>query len=185
MTQTAAAYPQAGNLAALTIAVQALLDTGYHTVGPAVWDGTRWTQSMANGNGSDATFEGLSTRVDALETDDTADDAAIAAISALDTATAYVADGAIAIDKKSVALTKASAGAYTLAAPDATSKPVDIVSNTAFAHVLTFTGDTLADGVAGSPHTTATFAAFKGASLRLVPYNGLWHLVSINGVVIT
>ncbi|HJP60592.1 MAG TPA: hypothetical protein VJ865_11345 [Gemmatimonadaceae bacterium] len=100
----------------------------------------------------------------------------------------YGEDGAIAVPTKdtNVILSKGSAGAYTLAAP---SKAQDglrltITSKTAFAHVVTATS-LIGDGVSGSPHTTATFAAFVGASILLVAVNGVWNEVGTKGVTVT
>jgi len=76
------------------------------------------------------------------------------------------------------AMTKASALAIVLPAP---SKAQDglvlqFTNLTAVAHVITATS-LLADGVTGGPHTTATFAAFVGASLTLMAQNGLWNVI--------
>jgi hypothetical protein len=84
-------------------------------------------------------------------------------------------------------LTKATAlGTTTFGAPgkDQDGLRVTFTSQTAAAHVITAT--TLwGDGVSGSPHTTATWAAFIGASLTVVAENGLWNVVSSVGVTIT
>jgi hypothetical protein len=86
-----------------------------------------------------------------------------------------------AILNKATALTST-----TLAAPSVASNGVrlTLTSATAAAHVLTATS-LLADGASGSPHTTATYAAFKGASLVLEACNGLWNVVGNVGVTIT
>lgn len=84
-------------------------------------------------------------------------------------------------------LTKATAlSSTTLGAPakDQDGLRVTITSQTAAAHVITST-TLLADAVSGSPHTTATFAAFIGASLVLQADNGLWNVISAVGVTIT
>ena len=84
-------------------------------------------------------------------------------------------------------ITKATALATTtLAAPSADSNGVEftITSMTAAAHVITAT-TLLGDAVSGSPHTTATFAAFIGATLTLVACNGLWNVKGSVGVTIT
>lgn len=84
-------------------------------------------------------------------------------------------------------LTKATAlGTTTFAAPgkDQDGLTVTFTSQTAAAHVITAT--TLwGDAVSGSPHTTATFAAFIGASLMVKADNGIWNIVSAVGVTIT
>lgn len=84
-------------------------------------------------------------------------------------------------------LMKATAlASTTLAAPakDQDGLRVRFTSQTAAAHVITAT--TLwGDGVSGSPHTTATFAAFIGATLTVQADNGIWNVVSSVGVTIT
>lgn len=84
------------------------------------------------------------------------------------------------------AILKATAAAITLAAPSKAQDGETIVftSDTAAAHVITATS-LIADGVSGSPHTTATFAAFIGATITLQAQNGLWNMVSTKGVTIT
>lgn len=67
-------------------------------------------------------------------------------------------------------LTKGSAAALTIAAPAAPGLEITIISDTAFAHVLTFTGNTLRGGTAAV--ATATCAAQKGASITLVSLFG-------------
>lgn len=84
------------------------------------------------------------------------------------------------------AITKATAAAITLVAP---SKAQDglvlqFTSLTAAAHVITATS-LLGDAVSGSPHTTATFAAYIGASLTLQAQNGIWNVTASVGVTIT
>lgn len=84
-------------------------------------------------------------------------------------------------------LTKATAlASTTLAAPgkDQDGLQVTFTSQTAAAHVITATS-LLGDAVSGSPHTTATFAAFIGASLVVKADNGIWNVVSSVGVTIT
>lgn len=84
------------------------------------------------------------------------------------------------------AITKATAAAIVLVAPSKAQDAETIVftSDTAAAHVITAT-TLLGDAVSGSPHTTATFAAFIGATLTLQAQNGLWNVVSAVGVTIT
>lgn len=93
----------------------------------------------------------------------------------------YGEDGAIAVPNKNttVFLTKATAGAYTLAAPTLAQDGVrlTIASKTDAAHVITATG-LVADGATGSPEDVITLAAFKGAGCVLVAGGGLWHVVS-------
>ncbi len=85
------------------------------------------------------------------------------------------------------AITKATALATsTLAAPSKAQDGVQVcfTSLTAAAHVITAT-TLFADAVSGSPHTTATFAAFIGATFTIEAQNGLWNIVSATGVTIT
>ena len=88
-------------------------------------------------------------------------------------------DGAIPIASGIVMLTKGSAAAVTLAAPTAAQNgtTIRIVSNSLFAHVVTFTGSTLWNGTTGAK-ITATFPAFKGAGLCVVASGGSWFLAS-------
>lgn len=81
---------------------------------------------------------------------------------------------------------KASAAAITLVAPSKAQDGLTITftSLTAAAHVITAT-TLLGDAVSGSPHTTATFAAYIGASLTLQAQNGIWNVISSVGVTIT
>ncbi len=83
-------------------------------------------------------------------------------------------------------ITKATAAAITLVAPSKAQDGLTLVftSLTAAAHVITAT-TLLADAVTGSPHTTATFAAFIGASLTLQAQNGLWNVIAAVVVPIT
>jgi hypothetical protein len=98
-------------------------------------------------------------------------------------------NGAIPVPDKNTTylLTKASAlASTTLAAPgkDQDGLTLTFTSQTAAAHVITAT--TLwGDGVSGSPHTTATWAAYIGASLTVKADNGIWNIVSAVGVTIT
>lgn len=93
---------------------------------------------------------------------------------------AQTTEGAITIARKIVVLTHADAGAYTLAAPSALQDGMEMVftAGVAAAHVITATG-LLKDGTTGT-HNTATFAAYLGASLRLVAYSQLWHVTDNN-----
>lgn len=99
--------------------------------------------------------------------------------------TEYLVDGALTIESALAVLTKATAGAYTLAAPTAAQEGtrLTITSRTDAAHVITAT-NLLHDGVTGGAKDTATFGAFAGASLDLVAVNLLWHVVSKNVVTI-
>lgn len=84
------------------------------------------------------------------------------------------------------AITKATAGAIVLVAPSTAQDGAvfTFTSLTAAAHVITAT-TLLGDAVSGSPHTTATFAAYIGASVTLLVENGLYNVVASVGVTIT
>jgi hypothetical protein len=84
-------------------------------------------------------------------------------------------------------ITKAGVYLGSLAAPASSAAGGDgvdilISSDTANAHVITFTGGTLDSGAAGA--TTATFPALKGASIEVVSYNGRWKLIGNTGPVV-
>ncbi len=100
--------------------------------------------------------------------------------------TAYSANGALAVAGGTDVITKTSAAAMTLAAPTAAQDGLikRVVSSTAFAHTITATG-LIDDGVTGGSKTTATFAAFAGASIELVAYNGKWNVLSKNVVTVS
>lgn len=105
--------------------------------------------------------------------------------------TTIAADGAITIASGSVFLTKGSAAAITLAAPTSGAPGtgldgtrISVISGSSFAHVITATS-LIEDGTTGVPHTTATFAAFKGASITLEAKGGLWYVVANNAVTIS
>jgi hypothetical protein len=104
----------------------------------------------------------------------------------LNVVTAYSANGALAVASGSDVITKTSAAAMTLAAPTAAQDGLikRVVSSTAFAHTITATG-LIDDGVTGGSKTTATFAAFAGASIELMAYNGKWNVISKNVVTIS
>lgn len=98
------------------------------------------------------------------------------------------ADGAIAVPTRDTVLliTKATAAALTLGAPSVASDGVSltVIAATDAAHVITATG-LIADGAAGVPEDTATFAAFRGATVIFVATKGLWATASLNAVTIT
>ena len=100
--------------------------------------------------------------------------------------TAYAANGALAISSGTAMLTKAGVNAMTLAAPTAAQDgtTLTVVSQTANAHTITATG-LIDDGVTGGSKTTATFAAFPGASIVLMASNLKWAVISKNVVTIT
>jgi hypothetical protein len=98
---------------------------------------------------------------------------------------AAAGDGSIAIKNGTVVITKGSAAALTLAAPTAEQAGIRIrvISQTAFAHVITAT-NLIDDGVTGGAKDTATFAAFAGAAIELEAVNLKWAVVSKNVVTI-
>ncbi len=79
----------------------------------------------------------------------------------------FTADGVIPIDlDRTISLAKASAGAFSVAAPGQANvgRRLVFLTGSDFAHVVTFTGTTLEDGTTGL-NTTWTSAAFAGSSL--------------------
>lgn len=99
---------------------------------------------------------------------------------------AYSANGALAVSPHTATLTKAGVNAMTLAAPTVAQEGVIIrvVSQTANAHTITATG-LIDDGVTGGSKTTATFAAFAGASIELMASNLKWAVISKNTVTVS
>lgn len=96
------------------------------------------------------------------------------------------ADVAAIVQSTVFPITKATACLITLVAP---SKAQDglvlqFTSLTAAAHVITAT-TLLGDAVSGSPHTTATFAAFIGSTVTLQAQNGIYNVISSVGVTVT
>lgn len=83
-------------------------------------------------------------------------------------------------------INKATAAALVLPAPNVADNGVSVVftSNTAAAHVITSTG-LIQDGASGVPHSTATFAAQKGASVTFIAENGFWNVSALQNVVIS
>jgi hypothetical protein len=79
-------------------------------------------------------------------------------------------------------VTKAGVAALTLAAPTAGTDDgieITVTSNTANAHTLTTIG-LLQTGTASV--NLATFAAFAGAGLTLMAYQGKWNVISSVGI---
>ena len=99
--------------------------------------------------------------------------------------TTITGDGAITIASGVVKLTKGSAAAITLAAPTSGQEGtrITVISNTAFAHVITATGLN-DDGVVGGSKNTATFAAFAGAAITLVAIGLKWSVESLKVVTV-
>jgi len=94
-------------------------------------------------------------------------------------------DGAITIADGIVSLSKGSAAAITLAASSAPNAGAEIciISNSAYAHVVTFTGSTL-DGGEAAALVTATFDAKVGACLTVVAFNSRWVVKAFNNVTL-
>jgi hypothetical protein len=94
-----------------------------------------------------------------------------------------IASGAIAPrNAAAYVITKAGVAAETLAAPTAGTDDglmITLTSGTAFSHTLTATG-LLNTGSASV--NVATFAAFAGAGLVLMAYNGKWNVISATGI---
>lgn len=92
------------------------------------------------------------------------------------------ASGAVTVSSGTYVITKAGVAALTLAAPTAGVQDgtiINISSTTTNAHTLTATG-LLQTGVAGVD--LATFAAFGGAGLTLMAYNGKWVVLYSVGI---
>ena len=103
--------------------------------------------------------------------------------SAMAAVTGYPSAGAITISNGVHVITGTAATAMTLAAPSTAQNGtiLTIMSSTAFAHTITFTGGTLVDGTS-SAHTTATCAAYAGATISVVAYGGKWYKNAVNGM---
>lgn len=99
--------------------------------------------------------------------------------------TQYSASGIIPPAAGCALITKATAASMTLAAPTIAQNGdiLVITSQTAAAHTVTAVG-LLGDGVSGSPHGTATYAAFIGASMTLMAANLVWNVIATTGVTI-
>lgn len=94
----------------------------------------------------------------------------------------YTADGAIALTSGIHTIAKTSAAAMTVAAPsNQDGERLTLISNTAFAHVITFTGSTLHDGTTGA-NLTVTMTAFRGSALTFVAVGSVWLLESSSNV---
>lgn len=95
----------------------------------------------------------------------------------------YTADGAIALVGGVHKIAKTTAAAMTIAAPTAAIEGTEltIISNTDFAHVITFTGSTLLDGTTGA-NLTVTMTAFKGSAITIVAVGTTWLLKNSSNV---
>ncbi len=95
-------------------------------------------------------------------------------------------NGTIAAPNKNTTymLNKATALATTVLASPTTAQNgirATFTSQTAAAHVITAV---MEDGTTGGS-TTATFTAFKGASMILEAANGIWNVIAVQSVTIT
>jgi hypothetical protein len=80
--------------------------------------------------------------------------------------------GTVPVNDVTIFLTKATAGAYTIAAPAVDQQnTITFISTTAAAHVLTMTGMPAATDV-------ATFVANIGATLTIKAQGGLWDVIA-------
>ena len=94
-----------------------------------------------------------------------------------------VSPAAITITTSTVFLSTAGAGAFSVAAPSSQDGvEIRFVSTTANAHVVTFTGATLQNGVTAN-RTTATLANVAGASITVVAKGVLWYVISQSAAV--
>ncbi len=93
------------------------------------------------------------------------------------------ADGACPIDQdRLILIAKTSAIALSVAAPGASGigRRLDLLTVTSFAHIVTFTGTTLADGTTGL-NITWTTTAFAGCGLSVVGLSAtVWGVLSFN-----
>jgi hypothetical protein len=100
------------------------------------------------------------------------------------TSQAITGDGAITIQNAIVLLSKAGAGAITIAAPTAGTHDgilIEVITLTAQAHVITSGVEGFNDkGSSG----TVTFTAAIGNSVTLRAWNGNWYVVNANGVTV-
>jgi hypothetical protein len=99
------------------------------------------------------------------------------------TCAAYAVNGAITVAPQVAMLTQDAVGAYTLAAPTATTHDgfvMYIVATFARAHVITFA----AGKINGGANVTLTLGGAIGDGATLVAYQGVWWMVSaINATV--
>lgn len=61
---------------------------------------------------------------------------------------------------------------------------IELTSLTAAAHVITATG-LIMDGTVTAPHNTLTFAAAKGATVKLLAENGFWNVGELVNVTVS
>jgi hypothetical protein len=80
-------------------------------------------------------------------------------------------------------VTTAGVDAMTLAAPTVTTDDgvvIKVTLSTNAAHTITFTGGTLRPGTAAV--TTVNFASFRGSSIELMAWQGLWFVMAQNNI---
>lgn len=143
--------------------------------------------TLAGTDSTTMTFPGTNAtmaRTDAAQTFTGVQTFSSAIVGALKTTSnAYASDGAITVAPQIALLTKAGIGAYTLAAPTATTHDgyqVCAVSTTANAHVVTFASGK----INGGSNVTLTLGGAIGDGACLVAYQGVWYTTSlINGTV--
>lgn len=109
--------------------------------------------------------------------------ATITGSSTIPSLTAQSVDGAVTITPGVNWITKAGVAALSVAAPSSQDGVIlHFVSTTANAHVITFTGATLQNGVTAG-RTTATLANVAGASITVIAKGVLWYVVSQSAAV--
>jgi hypothetical protein len=97
--------------------------------------------------------------------------------NAIRTPTVISGDGAITVAPGTIVLTKGSAAAITLAAPTATDHDgyvINVVSTTAYAHVITFASGK----INGGSNVTITFGNVAGSGVTLIAYQGVWYTLA-------
>lgn len=97
---------------------------------------------------------------------------------------AVAADGAVPVNSRVAAITKVTAAALTLAAPEADGIALTILSDTAAAHVVTAPDEIIVEGGSAAADTI-TFANKIGASITLISSNGNWVVVAKSNVTLS
>lgn len=95
------------------------------------------------------------------------------------------ADGALRSTGGVIIITKATAGAFTLARPTMSmnGQTLIVTSTTAAAHVIVQSTPGFNNG--GASADTATFAASVGSGLELVAADGAWWIVRNTGITLS
>lgn len=93
--------------------------------------------------------------------------------------------GAIPVQAGIVRVGGVSARAMTIVAPTSAQEGmiIEVISSVNFAHTLTSTGNFF-NGTATTGKNTLTWAAFTGASVRLVAIQSKWHVANASGVTL-